>query len=89
MRLSWSRKRYATLTSAHAPTITNPDDIKDKLFDDLEQVISKVPSKDKLIVPGDFKARVGSDHQTWKGITRKHVVGKRNTNGLLLLRLRE
>ena len=55
---------YATIVSAYASTMTNPDEVKDKFYDDLDSVISTAPRTDKLILLGDFNARVGTDHQT-------------------------
>ena len=65
LRLPFSGKRHATIVSAYAPTMTNPDEVKDKFYDDLDSVISAAPRTDKLILLGDFSARVGADHQTW------------------------
>ena len=81
-----SGKRHATIVSAYAPTMTNPDEVKDKFYDDLDSVISATPRTDKLILLGDFSARVGKDHQTWEGVTGTEGVGKCNSNGLLLLK---
>ena len=67
-RLPLSRKRHATIVSAYVPTMTNPDEVKDKFYDDLDSVISATPQTDKLILLGDFNARVGTDHQTWEGV---------------------
>ena len=64
LRLPLSGKRHATIVSAYAPTMTNPDEVKDKFYD----VISAAPRTDKLILLGDFNARVGTDHQTWEGV---------------------
>ena len=66
--------------------MTNPDEVKDKFYDDLDSVISAAPRTDKLILLGDFSARVGTDHQTWEGVIGSEGVGKCNSNGLLLLR---
>ena len=63
-RLPLSGKRQAAIVSAYAPTMTNPDEVKDKFYDDLDSVISAAPRTDKLILLGDFNARVGADHQT-------------------------
>ena len=63
--------------------MTNPDEIKDKSYEDLNALITKVPTNDKLFILGDFNARVGCD--SWNGIIRKNGVGKCNSNGLLLL----
>ena len=66
--------------------MTNPDEVKDKFYDDLDSAISAAPWTDKLILLGDFNARVGTDHQTWEGVIGSEGVGKCNSNGLLLLR---
>ena len=86
LRLPLSGKRHATIVSAYAPTMTNPDEVKDKFYDDLDSVISAAPWTDKLILLGDFNARVGTDYQTWEGVIGSESVGKCNSNGFLLLR---
>ena len=86
LRLPLSGKRHATIVSAYAPTMTNPDEVKDKFYDDLDSVISAAPRTDKLILLGDFNARVSTDHQTWEGVIGSEDIGKCNSNGLLLLR---
>ena len=42
--------------------MTNPGEVKDKFYDDLDN-ISATPRTDKLIF-SDFNARVGTDYQT-------------------------
>ena len=66
--------------------MTNPDEFKDKFYDDLDSVISAASRTDKLILLGDFNARVDTDHQTWEGVIGTEGIGKCNSNGLLLLR---
>ena len=66
--------------------MTNPDEVKDKFYDDLDSVISATPWTDKLILLGDFITRVGTDHQTWEGVIGTERIGKCNSNGLLLLK---
>ena len=68
LRLPLSDNKYATIVSVNAPTMTNPDEVKDKFYNDLDDVISATPRTDKLILLGDFNARVGTDHQTWEGV---------------------
>ena len=75
----------ATIISAYAPTMTNPDDIKDKLYEDLHSLTAAVPKLEKLIILGDFNVRVGTDHKTWENVNGKNGTGNRNSNGPLLL----
>ena len=86
LRLPLSGNKHATIVSAYAPTMTNPDEVKDKFYDDLDNIISATPRTDKLILLGDFNARVGTDHQTWEGVIGSEGVGNCNSIGLLLLR---
>ena len=83
LRLPLSGKRHATIISSCAPTMTNPDEVKDKVYDDFDSVISAAPRTDKLILLG-----VGTSHQTWEGVIRTEGIGKCNSNGLLLLKKR-
>ena len=88
MRLPFSNgKKHATLISAYAPTMTNPEDVKDKFYEDLNDVITSTPRADKLIILGDFNARVGSDNIAWEGVIGHHGIGSCNSNGSRLLQL--
>ncbi|XP_013793813.1 craniofacial development protein 2-like, partial [Limulus polyphemus] len=86
LRLPLTNNKNMTLISAYAPTMTNQDETKDMFYKDLESVITSVPRYDRLVILGDFNARVGSDHVTWEGVVGKHGIGTCNSNGLLLLR---
>ena len=66
LRLPLSGNKHATIASAYAPTTTHPDEVKYKFYNDLDDVISATPRTDKIILLGDFNARVGTDHQTWE-----------------------
>ena len=85
LRLLLSGNKHATIISAYAPMMTNPDEVMDKFYDDLESAIPAAPRIDKFIL-GDFNARVGTYHQTWEGMIGSEGIGKCNSNGLLLLR---
>ncbi|KXJ06725.1 Craniofacial development protein 2 [Exaiptasia diaphana] len=58
---------------------------KDKFYEELDSLISRVPRADKLLLLGDFNARVGTDSVAWDGIIGRHGIGKCNSNVLLLL----
>nr|VZI50133.1 unnamed protein product [Spirometra erinaceieuropaei] len=85
LRLSLWGGKFATIISAYAPTMTNPDAVRDKFYEDLHALLATVPKADKLIVLGDFNARVGTDHIVWRGVLGSHGLRGSNDNGLLLL----
>nr|VZI13343.1 unnamed protein product [Spirometra erinaceieuropaei] len=66
--------------------MTNPDAVRDKFYEDLHALLATVSKADKLIVLGDFNARVGTDHTAWRGVLGPHGLRGSNDNGLLLLR---
>nr|VZI39499.1 unnamed protein product [Spirometra erinaceieuropaei] len=81
----WGGK-FATIISAYAPTMANPDAVRDKLYEDLHALLATVSKADRLIVLGDLNARVGTDHTAWRGVLGPHGLRGSNDNGLLLLR---
>lgn len=87
MRIPLHFDTYLTVVSAYAPTLDSGNDAKENFYQELHSIISAVNAKEKLIILGDFNARVGRDHLLWKGIIGRHGVGKCNDNGLLLLSL--
>ena len=78
-------KKHIKIISCYAPTMTNTEEVKSKFYDDLHSLIVATPMTDKLIILGDFNARVGCDYTTWDGVLGKHGVGGCNSNGLRLL----
>ena len=86
LRLPLVKDKHISIISAYAPTMTNPEDIKDKFYEDLDRLIQSISKDDKLLILGDFNARVGTDYNTWEGIIGRNGVGKCNSNGLLLLK---
>lgn len=66
VRLPIPRKKFATQINAYTPTMTNLHEVKDRFYEDLKDTISTVPRADKLIILGDFNARVGRHHMSWE-----------------------
>nr|VZI27982.1 unnamed protein product [Spirometra erinaceieuropaei] len=91
LRLSLRGGKFATIISAYAPPMSSPDAAaaaaaRDKFYEDLHALLATVPKADKLMVLGDFNARVGTDHTAWRGVLGPHGLRGSNDNGLLLLR---
>lgn len=73
----------------YAPTARAPPGVKASFFDDLQDVLDKVSAQDKLVVLGDFNARVGvrkSDDILWQDVlVGGHGLDERNLAGEELL----
>ena len=80
-----SRIRYLAIISACTPTLTNPDYTKEQFYEQFDQVIRSTPWSNKLVILGDFNARVGKGYSSWEGVLGRQGVRKINDNGLLLL----
>lgn len=85
MRLPLQGKKHVTLISAYAPTMTYTQEQKELFYQKLTTLLRSIPKDDKLLLLGDFNARVGKDAQTWPDIIGPHGVGQENSNGQLLL----
>ena len=84
-RLPLKNNQYATLFSVYTPTLQAELAEKDKFYSELRSLPQGTPTDVKLLVLGDFNARVGQDAVTWKGILGRHSVGNCNDHGRLLL----
>nr|VZI03309.1 unnamed protein product [Spirometra erinaceieuropaei] len=72
---------------ACAPPMSSPDAAaRDKFYENLHALLAIVSKADKLIVHGDFNARVGTDHTAWRGVLGPHGLRSLKDDGLLLLR---
>ena len=86
-RLPLEKSRFATLFSVYAPTLVSPETDKDCFYDSLASELNRVPAADKIVLLGDFNARVGTKHDVWGGVMGRHGTGSCNDNGLRLLSL--
>ena len=87
VRIPIGHGRHLTLVNVYAPTMAYTDTEKEAFCKELGGIVSRVPQQDKLIILGDFNARVGTDYETYSGIIGKFGKGKKNANGDLLLNL--
>ena len=87
LRIPLVRGEYVTIISGYAPTLSSDEEDKDQFYESLNESIRRVPNSDKLILMGDFNARVGKDAGIWPEVIERHGVGRMNSNGLRLLTL--
>ena len=76
-----------SIISAYAPTLAQSEEVKDNFYGALSDAIDRVPHANKLLLMGDFNARVGTDHASWENTLGSHGVGNVNSNGTRLLSL--
>ena len=76
-----------TLISAYAPTLKSSPEEKNSFYGILNDTIKGVPPSHKLLLMGDFNARVGVDYNSWENVLGQHGVGRENANGTRLLSL--
>ena len=62
-RLPLSQGRNLTLICAYAPTLLSEETTKYRFYEELTASVRGVDKTDKLIILGDFNARVGSNQQ--------------------------
>ena len=85
IRIPLANKRFVTLVSCYAPTLNLPEDVKDQFYEQMDQILFGLSRNEKVVILGDFNARVGTNYDVWRGIIGRHGVGKENANGLRLL----
>ena len=61
LRLPNQDNRFATILSVYAPTLQAETGVKEAFYPDLHKLLQQVESEDKLLIFGDFNARVGRD----------------------------
>ncbi|KAK6759596.1 hypothetical protein RB195_021276 [Necator americanus] len=64
LRLPDRRARKLRIVTAHAPTETAEDNSKDAFYDELNALMSKIPSQQEVIVGVDANAKMGLQQQS-------------------------
>nr|VZI47577.1 unnamed protein product [Spirometra erinaceieuropaei] len=91
LRLPLQGGQFATIVSVYAPllpppSMTRPDEARNKFYKDLHAILASVPKADRLVILSHFSARVDIDHAAWRVVLGLHGLDGCNNNGLLLLR---
>ena len=86
-RVPLSNSRFATIFSCYAPTLDASTEDSDMFYARLDHEIRQTPQSDKVIILGDFNARVGNNYMAWQGVLGRHGIGNMNMNGHRLLTL--
>ena len=59
--------------------------MSNEFYKQLQSTLAVVPTRDMVIIMGDFNARVGSDNEMWRSVIGSHSPDQRNENGERLL----
>ena len=65
MRIPLTKDQNATIVSAYAPTMTNPEENKETFYSQLKGTLKNISSTDKLLLIGDFNAKIGRENGKW------------------------
>ena len=85
LRLPVENNHHLKISSIYAPTLLADPVDKASFYSDLGRLVNNTPEGDKILVLGDFNARVGRDSEAWTGVLGRHGVGNCNDNGRILL----
>ena len=85
MLLPLEGKGHFMLFSVYAPTLLADPAVKDIFYSDLRRLLNNTPEDYKVVILGDFNARVGKDSEARQGVLGRHGVGNCNDKGHLLL----
>lgn len=73
----------SNVMSIYAPDENKPKEVRESFFGELEDIILSLPSRESIIVLGDFNARIGSEHVP--GIMQRFNEEHLNNNGKLMI----
>ena len=65
-----------TIISCYAPTLNSDEADIDSFYEKLGSIVSSVSYHDRIMILGDFNARVESDNDVWNGVIGPHGIGK-------------
>lgn len=74
-RASLSYNRFIIVISIYTPTLGSSRESIMVSYEDLSSLMVSIPRADKILLFGDFNARVGCRYETWETLGR-HGLGK-------------
>ena len=86
MCLPLKGKQHLTLFSIYAPTLLADPADKDIFYSNLWRLLNNTPEDKKVLILGNFNARVGKNSEAWQGVLGRHGVGNCSDNRRLLLK---
>ena len=66
------------LVQVYVPTDDRDSETKDGFYSKLQDLVDRAPRGDKVVVLGDFNARVGNDVEECNGVIGRHGEGVKN-----------
>lgn len=87
LHIPLTKKHYATFLSAYTPTLPSDNEAKECFYQALDEALCQIPKSDKILLLGDFNARVRQNNRIWSGVLGRHGIGRVNANGIRLLTL--
>ena len=84
LRLPLANNRIANFVSVYSPTLDSSGDMKDRFYDTLYSTLRRISPDEKIILLGDFNARVGRNIDIWHGVIGPHGGGNMNSSGVAI-----